>query len=227
MKLSKLKSLKENNILKAILGTIGVLIIGGLGGGVWELFMKPIFEWSGNLFLTSMSYVFQGYSNILHSNIGKGPQTYIHSIAVLLLFFFISGLWLVIFIYTTTLMQHKEKPQAQEQEHEKCETDAEQIPNEVQRRKNRLFRYKIPISILITSFYISNMFEVAYSAKASIYIERSIDILAPKIPPEKVLDLRAKYRLIDNAEKFYALDSELKTIASETNSTLPAFTVIK
>jgi len=67
----------------------------------------------------------------------------------------------------------------------------------------------------------------AYTRSASTFVERSIEILAPTIPPEKVLQLRAEYRSVDSARKFYELHDVLQTIAKEKNVTLPKFTVIK
>jgi len=66
-----------------------------------------------------------------------------------------------------------------------------------------------------------------YTREASTFVERSIEILAPTIPPDKHLQLRAKYRSVDSAQKFYDLHDELHTIAKEKNVTLPKFTVIK
>jgi hypothetical protein len=67
----------------------------------------------------------------------------------------------------------------------------------------------------------------SYTQNASTFVDRSIEILAPTIPPERVLQLRAKYRSVDNAQKFYDLHDELQALAKEKNVTLPQFKVIK
>jgi hypothetical protein len=66
-----------------------------------------------------------------------------------------------------------------------------------------------------------------YTRQAIVFVDRSIEILAPTIPPDKVLQLRARYRAVENAQMFYDLHDKLTTIAKEKNITLPQFSVIK
>jgi hypothetical protein len=66
-----------------------------------------------------------------------------------------------------------------------------------------------------------------YTRQAIVFVDRSIEILAPTIPPDKFLQLRARYRAVDNAQKAYDLHDELTTITKEKNITLPQFSVIK
>ena len=67
----------------------------------------------------------------------------------------------------------------------------------------------------------------SYTRKACIFIERSIDILAPSLDNETILKLKAEYRSIDNANKFYALEAKLRLLEKEKHVKLPKFTVIR
>ena len=65
-----------------------------------------------------------------------------------------------------------------------------------------------------------------YTYNAIIYIEKSLDILAPKISEKKRLELRAKYRMIGSYESFAEFNSDLISIAKEKNITIPEFKLI-
>jgi len=44
---------------------------------------------------------------------------------------------------------------------------------------------------------------------------------------ETILKLKAEYRSIDNANKFYALEAKLRLLEKEKHVKLPKFTVIR
>ncbi len=94
-------------------------------------------------------------------------------------------------------------------------------------RLKRQIYYVSMFMVLIFAYFATMFVGELYTRDAAIFVDRSIEILAPTIPPEKVLQLRAKYRSVDSAQKFYELHDELQTIAKEKNVTLPKFTVIK
>ena len=66
-------------------------------------------------------------------------------------------------------------------------------------------------------------YTVKYTNDAVVFIERSIDILAPAISGEKVLILKSNYRSIDNRNKFLSLINELEALEMKTNKMLPEF----
>ncbi|HEU0174972.1 MAG TPA: hypothetical protein VFV58_12000 [Blastocatellia bacterium] len=95
-------------------------------------------------------------------------------------------------------------------------------------KRVKWFGYSVAVAaVFCTLFFASAFVGELYTRDASVFIERSIEILSPTLPPEKILQLRAKYRSVDSAQKFYELHDELQTIAKEKNVTLPKFTVIK
>jgi hypothetical protein len=87
--------------------------------------------------------------------------------------------------------------------------------------------YMASISLCSVVIFVVFFIGDVYTRKAEIFIERSIEIVAPTIPPERVLQLRAKYRAIDSAQKFYDLRADLLIIANDNKVTLPQFKVIR
>lgn len=57
---------------KAILGVIGALIIGGLGNGVWEYVLEPVFTWSLAGILNVATLGVQTFKDELYREIAKG-----------------------------------------------------------------------------------------------------------------------------------------------------------
>jgi len=95
-------------------------------------------------------------------------------------------------------------------------------------KKFKRFGYYIASSgIVILTLIVVLVVGDVYTREASVFVERSIEILTPSIPPDKVLQLRSKYRAVDSAQKFYDLNDELLTIAKEKNVALPQFSVIR
>jgi hypothetical protein len=119
-----------------------------------------------------------------------------------------------------------EDPDAKTKSTSELVEESERVIRLVKRSKR--FGYSSLTGFLIASIYVA-VFLVGnlYTREASTFVERSIEILTPNIPPDRVLQLRAKYRSVDSAQKFYDLHDELQTIAKEKNVTLPKFTVIK
>jgi hypothetical protein len=95
-------------------------------------------------------------------------------------------------------------------------------------RRTKWQMYGFAVVVLYLCFNLtSTLMSDVYTRGASTFVERSIEILAPTIPPDKILQLRARYRSVDSAQKFYELHDELHAIAKEKNATLPKFTPIK
>lgn len=92
----------------------------------------------------------------------------------------------------------------------------------------KIYAYGYSVGILILLIVIGAISAGdAYTRGAGVFVERSIEILAPNIPPDKHLQLRARYRSVDTPQKFYDLHDELQTLAKEKSVTLPKFSVIK
>ena len=85
----------------------------------------------------------------------------------------------------------------------------------------------IPSSLFITGAYAELGFRAFYIMDATLFVEQSIDILAPRISPAQVLELRAQYRSIDNAAKFYELEDSLRTFSQQSGATLTEFQSIQ
>lgn len=58
--------IKENKVLSWALGILGTLIIGGLGSGVWEVALKPLFSFLGNGIISFLVNKSTSFSNEIY-----------------------------------------------------------------------------------------------------------------------------------------------------------------
>lgn len=112
------------------------------------------------------------------------------------------------------------------------ETDEEQVTPEgllqkVVRLRKKLLIIAIPYCVIFNLFYMSLLIEGIYQYNAGLYVDRSIEMLAPCISNQVFLELRAEFRSVDSAQKFYDLEKRLRVIAEEHEVALPDLWIIR
>jgi hypothetical protein len=203
------------------------IFLGAVGSGLWERFLSRAYEWVSNAFLRAAVVIFHGYADVLHRNIGRGQKDDMVMLPYFILMFIIVAFpWVFIFRYTRTLKRLRAGVTSPNPQN-KANLDAKAIVETLNKQRKRFLRMGVPGAILITVLYTSMFLEDTYTRKACIFVERSIDILAPYMSSEQLLQTRAQYRSVDNAQKFYDLDARLQSIATSNKVQLPPFTVIR
>jgi hypothetical protein len=97
-------NIKQSKIIKTVGWIFLTIILGAIGSGLWERLLSHGFQIASNYLLFSISYLFHGYLDILHSNIGKADVNEMVILPYLILSLaFMLGLWLMI-IYSYKLM---------------------------------------------------------------------------------------------------------------------------
>jgi hypothetical protein len=81
-------------------------------------------------------------------------------------------------------------------------------------------------TVAMTLVTLLDMAEGGYSRRASIWAERSVEIVAPNISAEERLVLRSELRSVQTAVQFYAFYEHLHAIAQRSSVSLPAFSPI-
>jgi len=207
---------------KLMVGIVVTIFLGAIGSGLWDRMLSHVFDWSLTLFLTVISRVFRSYVDYIHEDIGKGA----HEIFSMLPFIALV-VAIICFPWLLMLAGHRMKKRM-ESVH-----GAEEVSRSSSRQFNLLIRGKYvywvvyPMLIFITLAYSSMLFETAYLWRATNFVERSIDILAPNLTEHKVLELRAEYRSVNNAKKFYALEDSLVAISERDSIEIPSFHAIR
>jgi hypothetical protein len=205
----------KNSFIKKSYSIIGVILIGALGSGLWEVFLKNFIYNTGNLFVEIMSHFYRGYIDSLYKYVGKTDSLlqYLPSILVLVLIIISPILMYIVFIRAYKMIN-------QDKENEK-ESIVQKIILFFLVSKRRIFLlviiFTLPLSLIYTDILVK---EVTY-LNANHYIERTLEIIRPYIEDSEYILMRSEFRQIDNKGKFIKLYSKIKGIALKENITIP------
>ena len=195
----------------------GAIALGAMGSAAWEKIGGPIFEGISSWFAITASFFFESYIDYLHADIGKGIEGQFFDPFIMFLFYLLLIVILVIPIYNFFKTIGKPKP-----------SEKLNFGNKPTNSSLSFGWIYVVLSIvgmlLITSFFVKSH----YNEKTIIFVERSIDILAPQLYEQnkgwdEILSLQAQYRAVDNADKYQVLYQNLNKIAQEQKVTLPSF----
>ena len=214
--------------IKRIFAFLGIIFLGAIGSGLWDIFLYDVFSFIVNIFLKTFSVLFNGYVDFLHKPIGKGiARDYFGELPFLLLVTTICiSPWLSYFILMKLLRKREISITSENNDNEVLLTKTELL-TKIKRMKKKLTYFLIPFGIFISLSYTLWGFEAFYVTRAIQFSERAIDILSPYISNEDILMLRSKYRSVDNADKFYEFENMIKKMAEERKITIPEFNSIK
>jgi glucan phosphoethanolaminetransferase (alkaline phosphatase superfamily) len=170
------------------------IIIGAIGSGLWEFFCSDSVQHITRVSVKTISLIFNSYRDNLHSQIGTGCKESIGSLFIVM-----------IVVGTVCLLS---------------------IHIVIKAYKRSKFRsiFIAPILLAICLLYLHIFIRVSYTHKAVVYVERSIEILAPYINKQERLRLHGLYRSVDNAEKFYELYNTINEKAKNKSIKLTTFT---
>lgn len=114
--------IKENKVLSWALGILGTLIIGGLGSGVWEVALKPLFSFLGNGIISFLVNKSTSFSNEIYQTISMRSldrfQAKIYSLIV-----FSMASFLFILCFSAYLIGKKRLDMDQSEQRDSSEKD--------------------------------------------------------------------------------------------------------
>lgn len=226
MKLTLPAAVRTSRTLQVILGAFVTILLGAIGSGLWELLLARLFHAFANVFLSAIASVFHGYVDTLHQGIGKGPYGHFEILPyVILVVIILLSPWITIHLGTLATRRIRRRllrltsGGGETVTPVKLQSDVDLL--------QRILWFMVPVAILTSLLYVSEFIATNYTVRAATFIDRSIEILGPEVDHQTFLRLRAAYRAVDNAEKFYVLEEEIRSIASAHKITLPQFASIR
>jgi hypothetical protein len=217
-----------------------VILLGAVGSGAWTLIGEPLIQIFGRAVVRTISWFSATYLDSIYSEVGKGIYDKNSSLLLSVFTGFFIAFWTIAPFeihlrwkkLTNKILSLERKlaafrngiasPESNEQTPEQTLADARRIG-----RKLRVFFLILvlwaPLSI---AWEVSSLYRNIYSSSAVIYLERSIEILAPHLSDADLLKLRASYRAINRRDQFIALYSQLVATARANNVELPQFSPI-
>jgi hypothetical protein len=210
---------------------LGVVLLGAIGSGCWELLLLPFLQWLSNATLSIWATIFSGYVEVLYKGVARDPKLMLLLEPVIFLTVILVVVpWTMLF-WAVRLKSHLNTLQMRGEE--------EKVPIEdvndsiTQRITNITGKYKflviatVLLGIFSTIVYPEQYFRILHSINAASFLQRSIDIVAPSVGPSETVSLRAQFSSIDSAADFYALEDRLRNIADENSIELPEFKSIR
>jgi len=223
--MEQLQQKKKTHIpkwVKWILWGILSIVLSALGSGFWNFVLYDFLGWLGHGFLSAMSYIFNGYVDTLHKRIGRATLDP-----------FIYGIWLIMPVFSIIggmVGYHLIKFLDLRRDLRGTTSNEEYSSEKVISSKRKLYMLNncnFMIYVVLMLMFFNQFILDIYASNACAFVERSIVILTPKLTPDQVLELRAKYRAVNNAEKFYSLEAEIKGLAKTKGIEIPTFDSIK
>lgn len=187
------------------------ITLGAVGSGVWELFLSRIVTGFFRGLLTLLGRFFRGYLDHLYSEVGGGtedafaflPFMYIVSISIVIS-------WACLYLIFRIRRMRQSDGSTDQSRHSK-----------------RKIGLAVTMVIFNTISYGAFAFEIMYTRAAGLFIEHSIDVLAPKISEQERLELTAAYRSVENADSYLQLYDLIRKRAVETRVDLRDFSPIR
>lgn len=228
---------KESNVSTAKQIAV-VILLGAVGSGVWSLLGEPLIQVTGSNSVRLMGWLSSTYLESIYEDIGKGLQERSASLLYSSFSGIFVGFWLAVPFeihsrwkrLTTKVSLLKAKIKAVEENDTAILLVDEESPVEVigealrfARNLKILFWALVVFAPLSIAFQLTGLYRSAYTSTAVVYLERSIEILAPHVGSSEHLRLRAAYRSVASREQFLQLHQQLTNYAKTQNVVLPAF----
>ena len=216
-----LLGVRRSGLYKSAGAVLVVVFLGAIGSGIWDLALSPGIDWAGNRLLRVASWTYDGFADLLYRRVSRDP----HNAFARLPYVFVITLVIVMPMLLIRLLWRLRKSKVLADTPGK--TTPEEVVARLDRRLKTVVRVTLPVAGITSVLYLGAMFQDIHANEAAIFIERSIEILAPHVDGAEVLRLRASFRSIETAQDFYTLEAELRESAARKDVTLPEFTSIR
>ena len=203
---------------KPILFVFGTIVLGAIGSGLWDWVLSDLLSWIGNTLVTLFGSLSNSYRDMVYNEINKGP---LYPLIAQPFFFWFMAIVTALLVGVMRLYMRikslKEKLTGADEETDKS------IDERIEEISRHFKRRLLPLIGIFFVFMLLQGWQAIYKHKAALFIETSIEILAPYIDTNEILMLKSKYRQIDNSSRYYELVEILIKHASKSQISLSKF----
>lgn len=184
-------------------GILGVVILGAIGSGVWQLIGEPFVNYLTKITIQGINFIVNSYKDDIYLEASQG----FHEASSLSLYMFILMLpffvvtWVISFRtgYKRADTHYKNKPPS----------------SEPSTASPWLMFYLLAIFIAVILFTKAN--EKAYINSVITYVEVSLDRLKPYMKEKEIIGLRAEFREVTNANEYYEFREKIESNLKSNN----------
>jgi hypothetical protein len=207
-------------------GLIVAVLLGAIGSGIWELLIKPSIKFLVSVSVSGIASIFNGYLDMVYRTVSRNPfDTFDFVLSLFLICMCLP--WVLMFSHWILLKDDLEDIESPDDQDESEECAKDNLISEIKGMQRSVTHKMIPVLIIATVLLWLPISVSIYSRSAAIFLERSIEIVAPYISEQERLGLRARFRSIETASDFFQLEESLRLLADKHSAELPEFEAIR
>jgi hypothetical protein len=201
---------------------LGTLLLSSLSNPLWSDVLRPFLIWCGNTILQLAGCISASFLDYVYSRVGI-PETDTLAIAP---YFVCIGIALTLPLINLITLQKTYQLAKFTFPLSKNEEEFKIFRRKKNQKLTRISYFTVILAIISAPTIILNLVGDIYSRSARLHIERSLDIIGPFLTEQNRLELRSKFRMINNTQSFRNLNTVIRTIADRNKIELPEFTVL-
>ena len=208
----------ESSKYRKLWSLLSIIFIGTFGSGLWDVLIKDIVYGIGEIFFRLMTVAYSGYVDALYKKVGAQFDAFLYIPSI---FIFTIIIFSPFFIYLLLRCLYRKIDRLNASKGNDTSSFDEKIFKIFVTKRKIVYAVAIGSFVILSLFYI-DIFIKWYSTNAAVrYVEQSMEIIRPALSEEKYVEMRSKFRQIDNAEKTQAIISDIVSIADNNGHVLP------
>jgi hypothetical protein len=210
-----LNEIKTNKLGK-IYSIFSVVFIGAIGSGVWDLFLKDLIFYAGEVFVNSMSSMYSGYFDRLFENVGVQSKALMYLPSIFIVMLIIAAPFFV-YIKIRRMLRHID-----EESNELNNSQSISFLFGLAKTKQRLFTSIIMVPLfLISLMYTDLLIKSLTNVSAINNMERWLTVVRPYVKEKDYHLLVSEFRMINSRLSYQLLVNKIERYASEQSVLLP------
>lgn len=186
---------------------VGVLVIGALGSGLWEVAFRDLYDSSLRFLLTLLTLGLDATRNSIYANIAQGHHE-VPSLKLLFGFMIIVGIFPVATLIIVPIARYLFPTQQDEGQSPRC-----------------LGNIVAAMSLFLMLTAITEFTIMTYTNRAITHFEHSLTICAPYLTIDEERAIRSQFTLLKTSADYEAVIRRLHAVAAQHKITLPEFTI--
>lgn len=202
-----------------------VILLGSIGSGFWDIFLKDIVFSIGKFFVALFSSFSTDYVNYLYGGVGAGSN-YFALVPTFLIFFLLGILPIICYLKLRNLLsesnlQTYEELENTEENKLKLESELSEIRKHIKTLKILFAVMSVPIFLS----YVNMIIKLSSEYNACNIVERRLEIIRPYISDNDFYKLNSDFRLINDLQSLQRLINKTQFVAVENDLKLPEFSL--
>jgi hypothetical protein len=197
-----------------------VILVGAIGSGLWDLFLKDLLYSAGGLFVNIASSIYDGYFDHLYRDVGKKIDLLLYFPGIALISLAIISP-LVMYFYVSIGFSRLEIALDDDDDDAELGKFSKFLIDQLENHRLR-FILILVIPFFIFSISILDLYISSLSSTGAVRaIERRVEIIRPYISDIEKHKIISGFRLVDNRVKLQELVKKIDQVADKNNISLP------